>query len=62
MTSTPCVDINLIEESIKKRIKRYNGRQNVIHNKHYQFCFFQEIENSFGEKLIRIDGDIPTGI
>ncbi|MBU1626377.1 site-specific DNA-methyltransferase [bacterium] len=63
--NTNCYPISLFE--IESRVSKKNGRKNK--NKIFQFDLFgatqnnvKDVINEFGEKLIRIDGDIPKDI
>jgi len=57
-------------DDIKIKIAKKNGRKNGLNNKYqnkinflnYQFNNIKEIVNEFGEKIIRIDGNIPIDL
>lgn len=56
-------------DEIKIKVARKNGRRNGLSNgnKHQIFNYHpldnvKEIVNEFGEKVIRVDGDIPTDL
>jgi len=62
MEGLTCVDLQNINESIGKRLLRHSNKLKSVQTGNYQLSFMSEIQNIYGEKLLRVDGNIPLDL
>jgi len=57
------ISLSQIRKIVEKRKRKYFREETSLFNDgHYSAGVIKEVENSFGEKLLRVDGNIPVNL